>query len=360
GGGGGATAAKKVKVPDFKEASLAEYSGSLKKAGLARTTVRQISTRARGDVLSTTPKPGAEVERGAKVRVVVSAGFPRLAYNNARNVILARGATGKSPKGLAIGPPAKSEPTFTPAGDRVAYRAGNALFITKVTRKGAPRQLTPVASTASFAHPAFAPSRQRNVLAFVRRGELDALCLSAVGRTRARTPDCRAVPGWILGRVSWASDGASLLVAAVQRGDPGRFGLLQFTSETPFSIRAELWTTEPDLVTPSGGGRGVRAASISPDGRQLAAISNLGGGSFRLALTKTADLKLEDAETLRVAACDVAWRPDGAEVAVVQAGPACESPLGSIVRLPPTKPTRVVTLALEGAHPVWEPMTLGD
>ncbi len=350
--------AKKVKVPAIESVRLSVYARSLRKGGLRRHTVRKISTRPRGAVLATTPKAGTRVKRGTNVRVVVSAGFPRLAYNNARNVMVVGGAAGTSPKAFAIGPPARTEPTWTPAAERVAYRAGDALFFAQVGRRAAPRLITPVASSASFANPAFSPSRQRNVLAFVRRGELDALCLSAVGRRRARTPHCQAVPGWTLGRISWAPDGMTMLVAAARRDHPERFGLLRFSSKKPFSVRADLWIPEPGLVTPWSDGHGVRAASISPDGRRLAAISNLGGASFRLAITTIGDLELEHADLLRVVACDVVWRPDGAEVAVVQAGPTCAGELGSIGRLVPEDPARVATLVVQGEHPVWEPMNL--
>lgn len=357
GGGGGAGGKAKVEVPAFDDATLAAYTKILAKAGLGRVAARRFSVRPRGEVLAATPKPGTKVERGAKVRVAVSAGFPRLAYDDGTSVVVARGASGAKPVRLAPGPPAMSEPTWTADRRRIAYSAGRAIFIRKVG-KSAPRQITPVGSSKTYAHPAFAPTPQRDVLAFVHKGaEVDELCLAAVRGLRARGLDCAAVPGWALDSIAWAPSGATLLVSATPRGAAGAPGLLLLTTDAPFSVDAESWkrrsaSAEADVP-------GVRVARLSPDGRRLAVIRGRADGTFRLVLAAGDDLKLKKARILRTAACDVAWRPDGRELALVQAGPTCPAGApGTIVRMAPERPSRVVTVALIGLHPTWEPLTL--
>lgn len=358
GDGGGAGGKAQVKVPAFEDATLPAYRKVLAKAGLAPVAVRRISVRPRGAVLRTTPKPGTEVKRGAKVRVAVSAGFPRLAYDDGTSVVLARGASGAKPTRLAPGPPAMAEPTWTTDRRRIAYSAGRAIFIRNANGRSAPRQITPVGSPRTFTHPAFAPTAQRDVLAFVRRNaEVDELCLTAVRRLRARTPDCTAVPGWALDSIGWAPSGGMLLVGASPRGAAGPAGLLFFVTDTPFTIDADAWKRSGDSAEADV--PGARLARFSADGRRLAVILGRPDGTFRLALTAADDLKLEQAKALRISACDVAWRSDGRELAIVQAGPTCPAgALGTIVRLDPAQPSRAVTVALTGLHPSWEPLRL--
>ena len=367
GGAAAAAAAKakakakaKVKVPKFEDAALPDYGEALAKAGLVAATQRQISARARGAVLATTPKPGTEVDRGAKVRVVVSAGFPRLAYDDGANVLLAGGASGAPRVRLASGPPSMTEPTWTADRRRIAYSAGRALFVTPARAGSSARQITPIGSRETYAHPAFAPTSQRDVLAFVHKDDdADELCLTAVGRTGARRPNCMGLPGWTLDVITWAPGGGMLLIGASRRSAPSQFGLLVLTTDRPYTIQSDDWGRSTD--TPAQADvPGVRVGRISPDRKRLAVIRARGDGTFRLALTAADDLKLEQAKILRVAACDVAWRPDGRELAVVQAGPTCPAGApGTIVRLSPSRPSSVVTVGLKGLHPAWEPISLG-
>jgi hypothetical protein len=60
-----------------------------------------------------------------------------------------------------------------------------------------------------------------------------------------------------------------------------------------------------------------------------------------------------------VSACQVAWRPDGQELAVMQADTACASPLGNIVGVNPSSPTTLTPIATQAANPAWQPLPLG-
>jgi Tol biopolymer transport system component len=127
----------------------------------------------------------------------------------------------------------------------------------------------------------------------------------------------------------------------------------------PFSTRAADWRGR--LVTDAAKpGRGALAGAFSPDGKRIAVASNQEGGGFQLFVTQADDFKLAKAAALPGAACSLAWRPDGAELAVVS-NPGCQAGvLGQIARVDPAHPNRVVPLAAQGAHPAWQPLKLGS
>ena len=54
--------------------------------------------------------------------------------------------------------------------------------------------------------------------------------------------------------------------------------------------------------------------------------------------------------------CDVAWRSDGGELAVVEGDPECATAVGPIVGLAPATPQTTTTLVLEGENPAWQPV----
>jgi hypothetical protein len=63
-------------------------------------------------------------------------------------------------------------------------------------------------------------------------------------------------------------------------------------------------------------------------------------------------------EFLPLPGCDVAWRPDGKELALVQAGSRCVERVGPIVRVRPADPRTIQTVVLMGQHPAWQPIDL--
>jgi hypothetical protein len=138
-----------------------------------------------------------------------------------------------------------------------------------------------------------------------------------------------------------------------------RFGLLRLTTRTPFSTSAPDWRGGRSLVTPARPGRGVTAAAVDPSGRRLAVVTNHATGGFRVAITAADDLALEHARVLPLQGCDVAWRPDGVELAVVQSDDACVLPLGRVVRVAPARPRELTTVVLRGRDPAWQPVELG-
>jgi hypothetical protein len=148
-----------------------------------------------------------------------------------------------------------------------------------------------------------------------------------------------------------------MLVSAANAS--GSFGLLRFVATVPFAANPSRWSTDGTLATPTAAGEGVLTAQISPDGASMAVISNLGSGSFRVGLTKPTDLSLKKLKLLPLRGCDVAWRSDSLQLAVVQSDPACHTPIGSIVSLDPSKPRALRMIAFTGEHPSWQPVRLG-
>ena len=195
------------------------------------------------------------------------------------------------------------------------------------------------------------------MLALVRRTGRDGdLCFARVGEGQLR-PRCQADPRWDLGRqISWRSNGRELLVFGVRRGDTKKFGMLRYRSSMPYSTNPADWrgSIATDVSVP---GEGVIAASYSPSGSKVALVTSVGQPRFQLRLTSAGELREPDAPALPVRACEVAWRPDGLELAVVQSDDACGRPVGQIVRLSPNEPRRTTSVTSGGRHPTYQPLT---
>ena len=141
----------------------------------------------------------------------------------------------------------------------------------------------------------------------------------------------------------------------MRRNRPGRFGILRYRSTRAFSTNPSDWRGTPATDT-SVSGRGAIAAAYSPSGTSVALISNAGLPRFQLHLTGADDLR-DATAPLPVRACEVAWRPDGRELAVVQSDDDCGRPLGEIVRVDPQRPRETFTVSSGGRHPAYQPLT---
>jgi len=254
-----------------------------------------------------------------------------------------------------------SSPTWSPNGKTIVNTTGAVLLATDVKHpKKPPTQLTSPANGITWTNPTFAPTSSKHVVAVIRHGGgPDALCFLLVATPPSGSPGCLAVPGWTLSEIAWSPDGRSLLVSATSTTAPGTFGLLRFDATVPFAANPTRWSTNGTLATPTASGQGVLAAQISPDGASMAVVSDLGSGSFRVGLTKPKDLALKKLKLLPLRGCDVAWRSDSQELAVVESDPACREPMGSIVSLDPSKPRNLRMIAFTGEHPSWQPVRLG-
>src|SRR5205807_984682 len=153
-------------------------------------------------------------------------------------------------------------------------------------------------------------------------------------------------------------DGTAILVFAQKTGNRGQFGLIEFNSNVPFSTHAADWG-QGQVVTPIIPGEGVISGQFSPDGKQVALVSDIGTRHFSVYLVKPNDLGLSHASTTTISACQVAWRPDGKVLAVMQADSVCAQNLGNIATVALSNTNTVTTVATQAENPAWQPVSTG-
>src|SRR5215217_4863028 len=180
GGGGGGGKAAAVALPALAGAPVAEAAQKAADAGLVPEQVNQFSDKKKGELIGTEPPGGTKLPAGSKVKLLVSAGFPSLAFDDGKNVKLVNGANGKSLGAIAKGSQIETDPTFSFDGTKVAFRGGKRVFVKDLEKKDA----TPVALTSEseqFSDLAWAPTLDSNVLAMLRKkGEDQDLCVGQI------------------------------------------------------------------------------------------------------------------------------------------------------------------------------------
>jgi dipeptidyl aminopeptidase/acylaminoacyl peptidase len=209
-------------------------------------------------------------------------------------------------------------------------------------------------------NPSFAPTTKAFIVAFIQRRAHGAqLCFATIGPF-ALNADCTAAPGWDLGgEVDWSPDGSTILVLG-SRNHGANFGLLAFTSNVPFSTHAADWGHGNLQTNASVPGQGVFAGAFSPDGKRMALVSNIGGSDFHLYIVPAGVFTPTPAQQLPVRACQVSWRSDGQEVAVMQPDGLCApTATGTVVGIDLSNPRTPTTLATRAAHPQWQPVANG-
>jgi beta-lactam-binding protein with PASTA domain len=349
-------------VPQTAGRGLATAAAAVRGHGLRARMVFVINQARRGTVLRSTPAAGTGVRRKDTVTLIASAGFPRLAFAAGAGPVTMDGRTGMGWQSLSRRPAAgDGAPAWTPSGRAVLFASGGKIIFTRIGRLHRPAPLPLHVAGDDLAAPAVVGTRGRTVLAFVSHATADGdrLCWALLDDRRVSRPSCVLVPGWRVGALSWAPDGRSLLAVAQPfdgRGTP--FGVLRVTTRVAFSATARDWAVGRRLATPDQGDQGVRAAAYSPGGRSVALVLGSAERGFRIAITAARDLRLRHADILPLAGCAVAWRPDGHELAVLQAGDACERADGAIVRVNPDDPRRLSTVTLRATAPAWQPVRM--
>jgi hypothetical protein len=159
--------------------------------------------------------------------------------------------------------------------------------------------------------------------------------------------------------VAWSPDGTAILVFGQKTGNRSQFGLIEFNSNVPYSSHAADWG-QGQVVTPmTSPGQGVIAGAFSPDGKQVALISNIGTLNFHVFLAARNDLGMAHASTLPIQACQVAWRSDGQMLAIMRADSACSQTTGDIYAIALNDPGTDHTVATQAANPAWQPVSTG-
>ncbi|HTN23709.1 MAG TPA: PASTA domain-containing protein, partial [Solirubrobacteraceae bacterium] len=346
-----AAAAKPIKIPEIADKPSAEYSTALGKLGLKAKIVPAIGVP-KGKVLAVLPKPGAEAKKGDTVTVRAAAGLPPIAVQGRAFVLLLDPVAGKELDRLPPGAGRGFEPSFVPGTDQIVYRSSTTrLVLTSTGSKPAPRTLYDGPDVLE--HPSVGPDGQ--TIAVIRREEGDGdLCF---GRLDVADLGHLCLPddGWDLdGRISWRKDGRVVLVPARRHDNPAVFAIRRYQATKPFALAPEEWQgrTATNTDTP---GKGVLAVAYSPGGTRIAAISNLTTDRFEVVLADVNDLELAEPKATGAPGCDVAWRPDGQELAVVESDPGCTQPLGNVVRFSIGAPLKAAPVKTGGSYPSYGP-----
>ena len=370
GGGGGGGGGEKIVIPAIGEDPLDAYAQKI--AELQLTPIKQVSfsdTAEAGTLFGTDPPGGTEVEAGTEVKLLVSAGFPQIAYDNGKDVLLVNGADGKKLETIAKSPRVEKEPAFNMSGGALAFVSaanpppgevdspdGIIQLANRQKPDQAPVSLTPQGE--KWRVPAFAPTADANILAAIKFGgdkKVDGdVCLGAVSR-EGFAPKCLDDGGLEIKRVlRWAPNGKAIFAFGVEK--LGTFGMVRFTTKKAFSPDAADWSKGKFVTDISTPGKGVLDMSISPDGKRMAAVANFGASAagFTLSFTDPGDFLLGGARTTQVEACKLAWRPDSLEVAAVQADD-CEDGVGDIARVD-VRSLKSTTLKAGADSPAYQPV----
>ena len=350
-GGGGGGGGGSVTIPEVDDKRVGEYVAALAKLGLKARRQSAIGMPV-GKVLAVDPKPGRKARKGATVTVRAAGGLPPLAVQTARLVLLVDPAGGREVARLPRGEGRAFEPTYVPRKRQIVFRTSSTrLAIVSTARNATPRTIYDGPDV--LARPSAAPDGV--TLAVIRREEGDGdLCFGRLDVADLRHL-CLPDDGWDLsGRISWRSDGRSVLVPAHRRDNPSIFGIRRYRSARPFALEPESWrgTTVTNTRTP---GKGVRAAAYSPGGTRLAVVSNLESERFEVVLADADDVGLVEPRATGAPACDVAWRPDGQELAVVVGDGDCSQTVGRVVRFAIGAPLKTSLVKTGGTNPAYVP-----
>ncbi len=338
-----------VKIPDFKDKPLDEYEADLEKLKLKPNIRLRISTTDSGTVLHVNPEVGTKADEGDVVTVDASGGPAPVAVEEGPVVHVYNPVGGKELYRLPQPRGSAAEPSYMPGGTQVLYRSGTRFILADDGKDAEFR--TVYAGPDTLIRPTVASDG--TTVAMIRREEGDGdLCLG-----RLDLPDlgrlCLPDDGWDLnGRISWRPDGKAILVSARRQDNPSVFAVRQYRTRNAFTIDPLRWSGR--TATPIGSpGKGVKVAVYSVHGRRIAAITNLETDRFEVVFAGVRDLRLVQPIATGTQACDVAWRPDGLEVTIVQSDDACSQPLGKLIRFRRETPKATSPVADKGRNPAY-------
>jgi hypothetical protein len=354
-------------VPAIAGQELDAFAQGVSKLKLVPQVVKKFDNSPKGTLFATDPPGGTKVKAGSTVKLLVSAGFPQLAFDDDKDVLLISGANGEKLDPIAKGSQAEKDPTWSFAGDRVAFQSEGQIFLKDPTKPD--ETAIPLTQQGDFFKDlAWAPTGNANVLAMIRVPDkgLSELCLGQITKDGI-TPACLAGPKDVMmgSSVNWAPDGKSILVFGSKvdaTGQPtGAFGMMRFTSgKKPFSFDIKDWHRPTKFLSDvSTTDKGMLDAAISPDGKQMAVVANFNQPKqMRILIAKRNDFLLQDAKDLKVKACKAIWLPDQTEVLVVQADDCNTATTGDLVRINLKNPDQQQQLRLAGDNPSYQPLTI--
>ena len=299
------------------------------------------------------------------MQLLVSVGQPQVVFTNEKDIKRVDGRNGTPLDPVAEGDKEEEDPTYNAAGTHVAYTEDGRVMLKDLTKKDS-KAVPLTLAGQTFGNLAWAPTGDTNLIAMNSEnadGTRD-MCLADVGPDE--TPvSCISTPGLLPDRaIHWNPNGREIIAHAVKSpiADTPTFGLARWRlkkDKPAFSADAADWNKGRFVSDVEKPGKGVLDAAISPDGKQLAVVSNQGSSFFKLFLTEPGDYKLESAKGTPVRACKVAWRGDSQELIVVQSDVGCAEQTGSLVRMSPNNTKDRRGVASTGDDPVYQPFVLG-
>jgi len=353
--GGGADGGP-VKVPAIAGAAQDAYVQKVADEGLVPKVKKVFDESEKGTPFRVDPEAGTEVEPGSPVTLFVSAGFPALAYDNDKDILLVNAANSKPLAPIAKGSQDEHDPAWSADGSAIAFTSDGQVFLSNREKPDkSPQALTKEGET--FSDLAWAPTADANVLAMAKKadGKSD-LCLGKIGAD-GMTTRCKEEPETNIERkINWAPDGKSILAWGFK--DATTFGMVEWKTKRPFSSDPDDYSKGEIVTDTTKPGLGVLDAAISPDGKRMAVAQLGANGRAELFMAKRGDFLLTDAKALRVRACKVIWRPDGEELVVVQSDDCIQAATGDLVRLPAGDPTEQQQLKLGGDNPAYQPLSV--
>jgi beta-lactam-binding protein with PASTA domain len=357
GGEGGGDA--EIIIPAIEKTPLEEYAQGLADDGLVPEVKRVFNDAKRNTLFATEPPGGTKVKAGTKVQLLVSAGAPQLAFDDDKNILLVNGETGDRFDPIAKSAARERDPTWKPDGTRMVYSADGRIFL-KNLEKPDERAIPLTGPDETFNDAAWAPTADLNLIAMSRvKGNDRDLCLAQITGEGMSPPQCITDDKIQVGTViHWSTNGKEILTFGVSA--LGEFGMVRYRSKTPFSPDAKDWRGGKIVTDTSKTNEGVIDASLSPDGKRLALVSNQGGGPFQLYLAKPGDLLLTNAKPTGTRACKAAWRSDSRALVIVQADEICREDVGELIRVAVNDQDDQEQLGFNGDNPVFQPLTLGQ
>ncbi len=150
-----------------RAAPVAEAAQKAAEAGLVPEQVNQFSGKKKGTLIGTIPPAGTKLKEGDKIKLLVSAGFPQLAFDDGENVLLANGANGKRLPAIAKGSQEETDPTWSFDGTQVAYASNRRVFLKNQAKPDEPAVAVTPADEV-YSDLAWAPTLDVNLIAMLR------------------------------------------------------------------------------------------------------------------------------------------------------------------------------------------------
>ncbi len=363
-----------VSVPALTGRSQAEAADALAGLGLVPGVLSAVSPDApAGTVVAQDPAGGTEVAAGATVTITISRGYPAVIHDQDGDIVRVGGATGEPVQPLAASDEIEEQASASFATPLIAYRRGKQGSTPGVAPNGQiwvldpadPRSARPLTDEGfDDRRPAISPDGK--VIAFVsnRSGKTDDydLCFVGIDATQA-APRCVADRDRNVSRPAWSPDGRSILLTASQ---DTQTELQLLTSSVPSSGNPSDWVDQGLVTDGMHKDRKtdqVLSSAFSPDGTKVAFSANWNSNTFTLWLVDVANgvIGTQAQQQPFVAACELAWRPDGGELAITQRNSTCDE-RGRIVRVSPATPndqTLISRLDAASGNPVWAPPAVG-